>query len=112
MPGPASDHIRSAGAGVCYRAARTAGPDLLLAVLRCTQTLEDLLAGGTHRELLGVTPRHPDLAAERHDRGPGHGTVHDLVLADVVGETLVVARLADLFVDPLPLDHRGRRRGT
>src|SRR5450759_2147933 len=84
---------------------------LLLAVLRGAQALEDLLAGGTHRELLGVAPRHPHLAAERHHRITRHGAVHDLVLADVVRETLVVARLADLFFDPFALDHGGVRRG-
>src|SRR5665648_843883 len=75
------------------------------------QTLEDLFARGTHRELLGITSRHPDLAAERHHRVTRHGTVHDLVLANIVREPLVVARLADLLLDLLALDHRGGCRG-
>src|SRR5665648_791570 len=84
---------------------------LLLAVLGGAQTLEDLFARGTHRELLGITSRHPDLAAERHHRVTRHGTVHDLVLANIVREPLVVARLADLLLDLLALDHRGGCRG-
>src|SRR5674476_7377 len=78
---------------------------LLLAVLRGAQALEDLLAGGTHRELLGVASRHPDLAAERHHRLSRHGAVHDLVLANVVREALVVPGLS-FFLDLLALDHR------
>src|SRR5450631_544371 len=85
---------------------------LLLAVLRGTQAFEDLLAGRADRELLGVTARHPDLAAERHHRLPRHGAVHDLVLADIVREAFVVPRLAELLLDLLALDHRCRGRGA
>src|SRR5665647_2301420 len=80
-----------------------------LAISGCAQTLVDLLAGGTHRELLGVAARDPDLAAEGNDGFTGHCALHDLVLADIVREALVVARL-DLLLDALALDHRRMHR--
>src|SRR5665648_238847 len=97
-------NITSYPSSVHVRLTRHLDRGLFLPVLRGAQALEDLLAGGTHRELLGVTTRHPDLAAERHHRISGHGAVHDLVLADIVREALVVPRLADLLFDPLALD--------
>src|SRR5450759_4169881 len=68
-------------------AARSRGS--ALAVLRGAQTGVDLLAGGAHRELLGITPGDPDLAAERDHRLAGQRALHDLVLADVVRDCLL-----------------------
>src|SRR5665647_884387 len=83
----------------------------VLAALWAGQTGVDLLAGGAHRELLGVTAGDPDLATERDHRLAGQRALHDLVLADVVREALVVTRLLELRVDLLALDHPcGRRR--
>src|SRR5665647_5878 len=82
-----------------------------LAVLRAGQTRVDLLAGRTHLEPLGVTSGDPDLAAERDHRLAGQRALHDLVLADVVREALVVARLLELCVDLLALDHPCGRQG-
>src|SRR5450631_4241894 len=82
------------------------GSCLLLGVLRGAQAVEDLLAGGTHGELLGITSRHPHLPAQRHHGLSGHGALHDLVLANVMREALMVTRLADLLFDLLTLDHR------
>src|SRR5450759_996059 len=48
-----------------------------LAISGCAQTLVDLLAGGTHRELLGVAARDPDPVSYTHLRA--HETRHDLV---------------------------------
>src|SRR5580700_2275547 len=52
-----------------------------------THGLGDLFAGRTDRVPLGITPRHPDLAAERDDRRgvdhrPDHGVVqrHELAV--------------------------------
>src|SRR5665647_2834550 len=83
----------------------------VLAALRTRQTSVDLLARGAHRELLGVTTGDPDLATERDHRIAGHRALHDLVLADVVREALMVAGLLELRVDLLALDHPcGRQR--
>src|SRR6478672_9832238 len=82
----------------------------VLAVLRGAQAFVDLLADGADGELLGVAPRHPDLAAERHHGLAGQGALEDLLLAHVVREAFVVARLLDLLLDLLSLEH-GCRRG-
>src|SRR5581483_3906473 len=52
--------------------------------------LVDALAVRADREPLGVAARHPDLAAQRDNRSPADRAVDDLVLQDIVGETLVV----------------------
>src|SRR4051795_10306509 len=83
----------------------------VLAVLGGPQPVVDLLADGAHGELLGVTPRHPDLAAQGEHRLAGQGALEDLLLAHVVREALVVARFLQLFLDLLALEHRRRGRG-
>ena len=46
---------------------------------------------GQHRVLARVATRHPDLAAQRLHRHAGELALFQLVLADVVGEAVVVA---------------------
>ncbi len=79
------------------------------AVLGVTEPVVDLFAHWTHREAIGVAAGHPHLAAERDDRLAGHCGLHDLLLADVVGEPLVIPRLPEILVGPglLALQHGG-----
>jgi hypothetical protein len=62
-----------------------------LSVLTGRKPSEDLVAVWTNREPRRVPGRHPDLAAQRHDRLPGHGTFHNAIFGDVMGESLVIA---------------------
>src|SRR5689334_10444569 len=76
------------------------------------ERLPDLLALRTDRELLRRPARHPDLAAQRHDRGAHDHRLGELVLVDVVAETLVVALVGGdrAFLDAL-FDSRVGQRG-
>ena len=81
-----------------------------VAVLRAAQTLVDLLAHRAHRELVRVTARHPDLAAQRDHRGAGQRGLEDLLLAHVVREPLPVAGF-ELLAGLGLLEHAGARAG-
>jgi hypothetical protein len=70
------------------RIERDQGP---LFVLTGWKSTEDLVAVWTNREPRRVPGRHPDLATQRHDRLPGHGTLHNAIFGDVVSESLVIA---------------------
>src|ERR671919_137625 len=65
------------------------------------ERLVDLLARGADRELLGVAPRSPLLAAQCAHRLAGDGRLEDLVLLHVVREALVISGLDVLFADEL-----------
>ena len=58
---------------------------------RRLERLPDLLALGADRELLRRPAGDPDLAAQGHHGGAHHHRLGELVLLDVVGETLVIA---------------------
>ena len=67
------------------------GDEEPLLVLTGWKPSEDLVAVRTDREPRRVPGRHPDLATQRHDRLPGHGTLHNAIFGDVMGESLVIA---------------------
>ena len=56
--------------------------------------LHDFFACRANREILGVTHRHPDFAAQGDDGLPGHRRGGHPVFANVVGVTFVVAGVA------------------
>src|SRR6478735_5154569 len=103
--GSAARRCRTSRSGLAV----AAGLVPVAAVLRGAQAVVDLLADRAHGELLRVAARDPDLAAEGHDGLTGQGALEDLLLAHVVREALVVARLLELLTDLLALD-RGRAR--
>src|SRR5690625_2147725 len=63
---------------------------LAVAVLRLADAFVDLLALRAHRVLLGIPARDPHLPAQGDPGAAVEGRLGDLVLADVVGETVVV----------------------
>ena len=62
------------------------------------QTLVDLLAGWTYRELLWVASRNPLLPAKSRDRVAENCRLNDLVLLHVVRVALVITRLDNLLL--------------
>ena len=65
------------------------------------QLVVDLLAVRADRELLGVTPRNPDLAAQGAHRLAGDRRLEDLLLLHVVRVAIVVAVLVQLLLEQL-----------
>src|SRR5690625_3498171 len=70
---------------------------LAVAVLRLADAFVDLLALRAHRVLLGIPARDPHLPAQGDHGAAVEGRLRDLVLADVVGETVVVTVVGELF---------------
>src|SRR5699024_3904431 len=70
-----------------------------------------LLALRAHRVLLGIPARDPHLPAQGDHGAAVEGRLRDLVLADVVGETVVVTVVGELFaLLQLTVQHGGLAR--
>jgi hypothetical protein len=62
-----------------------------LLVLAGRKPPENLVAVWANREPRRIPRGHPDLAAQRHNRVPRHGALHNAVFRHIVRESLVIA---------------------